>query len=115
MVELGKGVATMGKKLCTAAAGTLAASALFVGLAAGTAYADDIAPDPGAPSSNPPVEDGVRPSGYQDRSSTVGEETSSIRAVPGAGYPNQVIGGSPQPGNLSDLGIRCIFTWDNSC
>jgi hypothetical protein len=89
--------------------GALAVTAALVSLGAGTASADKTSADPSKPSSGPAVEDGVRPSGSAEKAAIQGESRESSVAVP------NVTAGSPQPGNLSDLGINCLFTWDNTC
>lgn len=89
--------------------GACVVSAALVGLGAGTASADKTSADPSKPSSGPAVEDGVRPSGADAKAAIQGESRESSIAVP------NISAGSPQPGNLSDLGINCLFAWDNSC
>lgn len=98
-----------GKKLGTTVIGALAVTGAMLSLGAGTAFADEVSADPSAPSSGPAVEDGVRPSGSAENAAIQGEARESSVAVP------NVTAGSPQPGNLSDLGINCLFAWDNSC
>jgi hypothetical protein len=89
--------------------GGFAVAAALVSFGAGTASADKASADPSKPSSSPSVEDGVRPSGSAEKAAIQGETRESSVAVP------NVSAGSPQPGNLSDLGINCLFSWDNSC
>lgn len=89
--------------------GALAVTGALLSVGAGTALADKESADPAKPSSGPAVEDGVRPSGSDAKAAVQGEERESSVATP------NVTAGSPQPGNLSDLGINCLFTWDNTC
>ncbi|WP_422748513.1 hypothetical protein ACN27E_09485 [Mycobacterium sp. WMMD1722] len=91
------------------AAGALAVATALLSVGAGTASADEVSADPSKPSSGPAVEDGVRPSGNAEKAAIQGETRKSAVAVP------NISAGSPQPGNLSDLGINCLFAWDNSC
>jgi hypothetical protein len=97
------------KKFGTTVIGALAVTGALLSFGAGTAFADEVSADPSAPSSGPAVEDGVRPSGFAENAAIQGEARESAIAVP------NVTAGSPQPGNLSDLGINCLFAWDNSC
>ncbi|WP_422745046.1 hypothetical protein ACN27E_23145 [Mycobacterium sp. WMMD1722] len=97
------------KKLGTTVIGALAVSGALLSFGAGTAFADEISADPSDPRSRPAVEDGVRTSGSAESAAIQGEARASAIAVP------NITAGSPQPGNLSDLGINCLFDWDNSC
>jgi hypothetical protein len=97
------------KKLGATLLGGFIVSAALVSFGAGTASADKASADPSKPSSGPAVEGGVRPSGADAKAAVQGESRESNVAVP------NVTAGSPQPGNLSDLGINCLFAWDNTC
>lgn len=89
--------------------GGAAIAGALLSVGAGTAFADNIQADPSKPSSGPAVEKGVRASGSDENPAIQGETRESSIAKP------NVTAGSPQPGNLSDLGINCLFNWDNSC
>ena len=51
----------------------------------------------------------IKDKGLKVQAAIQGETRESAVAVP------NITAGSPQPGNLSDLGINCFFNWDNSC
>lgn len=89
--------------------GAVAIAGALLSVGAGTAFADKVSADPSKPSSGPAVEKGVRASGSDENPAIQGEARESSIATP------NVTAGSPQPGNLSDLGINCLFNWDNSC
>ncbi len=104
------------KKLTIAGFSAVAATAALLSLGAGTAYADEISADPATPSQGPAVEDGIRSGGQGEaRSSDIGvvnaqgEVKGSDIAVP------VVKGGAPPPGNLSELGYDCLFSWSQFC
>jgi hypothetical protein len=97
------------KKWGTTIVGALAVTCALLSAGAGTAFADKVSADPSKPSSGPSVEDGVRPSGSAEKAAIQGQARESAIATP------NISAGSPQPGNLSDLGINCLFAWDNSC
>jgi len=97
------------KKWGTTVVGALAVTGALLSVGAGTASADKVSADPSKPSSGPAVENGVRPSGSAEKAAIQGEARESAVATP------NISAGSPQPGNLSDLGINCLFAWDNSC
>lgn len=90
---------SFGKKLGTTIVGALAVTGVLLGVGAGTASADKLTPDPSKPSAGPTVKDGVRKSGYAESEAVQGDVRESRVAVP------NVTAKSPQPGNLSELGL----------
>ncbi len=105
------------QKLRIAGIGAVAATAALLSLGAGTAYADEIAADPAAPSQGPAVEGGVRAPGGQGeiRASDIGS-VNAQGEVRGSDIAVPVVkGGSPPPGNLAELGYDCLFSWSQFC
>lgn len=79
--------------------GALIVTGAMLSFGSGIAYADTLKPDSSKPSAGPSVKNGVRKSGYAESEAVQGDVRHSDVAVP------SVKGKSPQPGNLSELGL----------
>ena len=132
MAEHTEGLVRRTKKLGAVGFGGLAITAALLSFGAGTASADDIAADPYTPSSSPAVEDNPRSVQGEVRASDIGvaqaqgvtkngDEFSAVAQVRGSDIarlntaPGPVQGSSPPPGDLSQIGYDCLFSWSQFC
>jgi hypothetical protein len=126
VAEHTEGLVRRTKKLGAVGFGGLAVTAALLSFGAGTASADEIFSDQ-TPSSGPAVEDGVRSVQGQLRATDIGvaqaqgviqsEDGFSPEAeVRGSNIAVPVVfGQSPPPGDLSQLGFDCLFSWSQFC
>lgn len=108
MADTAKVLVRRAKKVGVVGFGSLAVSAALLGFGAGTASADELAPDPAAPGGQY-AEDGVRPSGWQEYEAIQTNSEDGIRssniAIPAT------TGHAPEPGDLSAGLDECLFNW----
>lgn len=127
MAEHTEGLVRRTKKLGAVGFGGLAIIAALLSFGAGTASADEIFADPSTPSQGPAVEDGIRSVQGQLRASDIGVARAQGVTQTDDGYSAEadvrgsdiavpvVFGESPPPGDLSQLGYDCLFSWSQFC
>jgi len=92
---------------------------MMLGIASGTAHADDLKADPTTPSAGPVADKGIRTQAIQGELRTADKGVAQAQSVDvrgsNIGVPT-VKADSPPPGNLAaDIGYDCLFAWSQFC